>query len=116
MAEKKKYRCIGCEAWTETLHEIIHGHGRRELCVEYMIQVPVCIHCHNTAHGKINGRMNRINDGHSCVNTPYVQRKLCDLVGVDFYVLKPAVWNSYHKTLEELEIVFREFLKGREVG
>jgi hypothetical protein len=115
MKKLKTYRCIGCEAWTSELHEIIPGNGRRDICIKYSIQVPVCRHCHETAHGKINGRMNRINDGRTSINPKDAEKRLCELVGVDYYTVKKAVWTSDIAELKQLESEFIPWLKGREL-
>ena len=49
--KKMVFKCAGCGAHTVTLHEIFFGRGNRDICVEYNIQVPLCIECHKVPHG-----------------------------------------------------------------
>jgi len=48
----KVYRCAVCNTHTGAIHEIIFGRGWREVSVEACIQLPLCQHCHMTAHGQ----------------------------------------------------------------
>jgi hypothetical protein len=44
------WACARCGKHTQTLHEIIYGHGNRDICISYSIQAPLCIDCHNLVH------------------------------------------------------------------
>ena len=59
MINKKKtiFNCCVCQSQTTTLHEVIFGHGKRDISVKYNIQVPLCPVCHAVAHGRflLNG-------------------------------------------------------------
>jgi hypothetical protein len=47
----KHYYCAGCKGVTNVLHEIFPGDGRRRICIDYNIQVPLCQVCHAAAGG-----------------------------------------------------------------
>ena len=47
--------CICHRRKPAVLHEIFPGSFRRGLCVEYNIQAPLCVDCHNSAHGRSGG-------------------------------------------------------------
>lgn len=34
----------------DTLHEPIHGNGRRKLSIKYGLQIPICNVCHDIMH------------------------------------------------------------------
>jgi len=38
--------CRYCGRTYASLHEIYAGTGRRQLCIKYKLQVPLCIYCH----------------------------------------------------------------------
>ena len=114
-AKKLIYKCIGCGVPTSELHEIIPGHGRRKICIEYGLQVPVCRGCHDTCHGKKTGKLNRINRGMSSVSVEDVETRLCAIVSLDYVSTRRAVWTSDLATLREIEMKMRPWLKSQEV-
>ena len=44
------YYCADCGDYTDTLHEVYHGYGKRQESIDNFFQVPLCMHCHNDYH------------------------------------------------------------------
>jgi len=50
--KKLVYECAACRRGSRELHELIYGHGNRQVCIDYNIQAPLCPICHGAAHDK----------------------------------------------------------------
>ncbi len=46
------WACVTCDTPTQTLHEVCHGHGNRQIAIEFSVQVPLCPACHVRAHSE----------------------------------------------------------------
>ena len=52
MKKEGIYYCAICNTHTGVLHEIIFGQCWRDISIEANLQLPLCQHCHDAAHGK----------------------------------------------------------------
>jgi hypothetical protein len=89
------YRCCACDfRHAAEMHEPIPGWGKRQVCIDYKIQVPLCRTCHSLAHGKpvsdlspFKGRTQK-----------EIAIMLCEnILGIDYYMTLRAVNDPFDR-------------------
>ena len=106
------YYCSGCKAVTATLHEIFPGNGRRGICIQYNIQVPLCQVCHDAAHGKYTPHgfspLHRYRKTHKSrllvLDQDAIQEHFCnDILEINYYLTKRAINSRFCRSYIEVE-------------
>jgi hypothetical protein len=82
------------------LHEVFPGNGRRIICIEYNIQIPVCLKCHNVCHGHtVPEHYCRLNGW----SQQEIQMRYCQEAGIDYDKVRFEIFNCVNR--EYLESV-----------
>lgn len=50
MKPRGTFQCAICQRPTTKLHELVPGRGNRQVCVDYNVQLPLCLDHHLLAH------------------------------------------------------------------
>jgi hypothetical protein len=89
----KKYKCCLCGRPTKVLHEVLFTGKQRQVCIDYFVQVPLCIDHHSQRH-------------FSPDLTKHERRQMdirfCELLGIDYYETLRAVINKHNRGYLEL--------------
>ena len=98
------WHCVICQRETGTLHEVIMGTGNRQTCIDYNIQVPLCVPCHQEAHGG-KGKQLRF------------KQWFCNLLEIDYHkTLQGIIYKRKREYLEEVKDRCFDKLKQWEMG
>lgn len=115
MKNKKRlvFNCAcGCGRQTATLHEIVPGSGNRDICIDYNIQLPLCMDCHTVAHlrsllagnSPLEEFTKKQNGTVAGLDNELIQGYLFGILGVDMYAVLRALSPSNSKEyLEEIK-------------
>jgi len=105
------WRCAVCGTPVNNLHEIFFGSSFRKVSVEFNIQAPLDPRCHNTAHGKKDGKnLNPIDN----MSQEEIKMYLCSKAEVNYGELLLALNNNDRVYLEGVSVKFKKFLKSLE--
>jgi len=116
---KTQYKCIACDKFhsittpTETLHEIVFGHGNRQVCIDNSIQVPLCQRCHAIAHGRKDGQ---VHSEYDCMSQIQCYMFFCDYLEISYDCTQRGVRTiQYRHLLSNIKPICVDKLKELEI-
>ena len=76
-----RFYCAICQDICDSLHELVPGRGNRKVCIEYNIQLPLCVVCNSVqmVHGQ---------------HSKEWRNKLFEILGIDEYKAVQAIHNK----------------------